>query len=56
MCIRDSYTAAQKNELYKVVSVPINDSGAFAETMRRWNEGKYKTCLLYTSLLEINIM
>ena len=39
----DFYTAAQKNELYKVVSVPINDSGAFAETMRRWNEGKYKT-------------
>ena len=39
----DFYTAAQKNALYKVVSVPINDSGAFAETMRRWNEGKYKT-------------
>lgn len=37
------YKAAEKQELYKVVSVPINDAAGFAETLRRYNEGKYKT-------------
>ena len=35
--------AAEESGLYKVVSVPINDSEAFAAALRRWNEGKYKT-------------
>ena len=39
----DFYAAAQQNDLYRVVSVPINDADAFAAAMRRWNEGKYKT-------------
>ncbi len=35
--------AAQESELYKVVSVPINDIEAFTSVMRRFNEGRYKT-------------
>ncbi len=34
---------ADAAELYKVVSVPINDPDAFAAIARRWNEGPYKT-------------
>ena len=34
---------ADEAELYKVVSVPINDPDAFAAIARRWNEGRYKT-------------
>lgn len=37
------YAAAQAQELYKVVSVPINDAAGFAEIMRSYNTGKYKT-------------
>lgn len=37
------YAAAEKQELYRVVGVPINDAAGFAEAMRRYNAGKYKT-------------
>ena len=37
------YAAALEHELYKVVSVPINDAEGFAEIMRTYNSGKYKT-------------
>lgn len=34
---------AEEAGLYKVVSVPINDSKAFREILSRYNEGPYKT-------------
>ena len=37
------YGAAEENELYKVVSVPINDAEGFAKIMEQYNSGKYKT-------------
>ena len=37
------YGAAQENELYKVVSVPINDADMFAKIIETYNTGKYKT-------------
>lgn len=37
------YAAAEANRLYKVVSVPINDAEGFAEIMRTYNSGDYKT-------------
>ena len=35
--------AAQEHDIYKVVSVPINDEAGFREVMQRYNTGKYKT-------------
>ena len=37
------YAAAEENEIYKVVSVPINDADGFAKVMETYNTGKYKT-------------
>ena len=37
------YAQAQEHELYKVVSVPINDAEGFAKIMETYNSGKYKT-------------
>lgn len=37
------YAAAEENEIYKVVSVPINDAAGFAKIMEQYNTGKYKT-------------
>ena len=37
------YGSAEENELYKVVSVPINDAEGFAKIMEQYNSGKYKT-------------
>lgn len=37
------YAAAAEHELYKVVSVPINDAEAFGKIMAQYNTGKYKT-------------
>lgn len=35
--------AAEENDIYKVVSVPINDTEGFAKVMETYNTGKYKT-------------
>jgi len=37
------YGAIEGNEIYKVVSVPINDTEGFAKIMQTYNSGKYKT-------------
>lgn len=37
------YGAIEGNEIYKVVSVPINDAEGFKKIMERYNSGKYKT-------------
>ena len=37
------YAAAQEHELYKVVSVPINDAEGFRKIMEQYNTGDYKT-------------
>lgn len=37
------YAAAEANDIYKVVSVPINDVAGFRDVMRTYNTGKYKT-------------
>lgn len=37
------YGAAEENELYKVVPVPINDAVGFEQIMQTYNSGKYKT-------------
>lgn len=34
---------AGQMDLYKVISVPINDPEAFAAAVHRWNDGPYKT-------------
>ncbi len=37
------YNAAEKNNLYKVVSVPINDAEQFKSIIRQYNQPPYKT-------------
>ena len=37
------YGAIEENEIYKVVSVPINDTKGFKKIMEQYNSGKYKT-------------
>ena len=37
------YEKAENASLYKIVSVPINDLGAFEALVRQYNQGRYKT-------------
>lgn len=45
---------ADEAELYKVVSVPINDSKSFEEIVHRWNEGRYKTAGFCHEIIMMN--
>ncbi len=50
----DFYAAAEKQELYKVVSVPINDTAGFEAVLRQYNTGKYKTASFCHEIILMN--
>lgn len=45
---------AEETELYRVVPVPVNDDAAFAELLKKWNEGAYKTAGFCHEIIMMN--
>lgn len=50
----DFYEKAEKNELYKIVSVGINDIDDFKEKLEKYNKGKYKTAGFCHEIIMMN--